>query len=46
MPLTARFGIEEEYVLLDARALVPLSATALKDGLAAIDGTLRTRVLY
>lgn len=32
MPLTARFGIEEEYVLLDARALVPLSATALKDG--------------
>ncbi|MFD5214091.1 YbdK family carboxylate-amine ligase [Microbacterium sp. NPDC058345] len=29
MPLTTRFGIEEEFVLVDAHALVPVSASEL-----------------
>ncbi|MFD5224073.1 YbdK family carboxylate-amine ligase [Microbacterium sp. NPDC058342] len=31
MPLTTRFGVEEEFLLLDAATLVPVSARALHD---------------
>lgn len=38
MPLSTRFGVEEEYVLLDTAALVPVSAVTLLDRMLRRDG--------
>ncbi|WP_309127195.1 YbdK family carboxylate-amine ligase [Microbacterium sp.] len=43
MPLTRRFGVEEEYVLLDDAALVPVSAATLH-GRVARDADGRGRI--